>query len=101
MGHHSSDDNEGFGEMPPHARRALHGKMRELLGEFPDGKLNQHDEGAVAFLVGVEDGRVKLQFPKPIAWIGMTPDEAVGMAELLIRHARKAGSTKPLQLHIA
>ena len=92
MSHHSSDW--------PEEERALHERMRKLLGEFPDGKLNQKDEGAIAMVVGIENGRVMMKFPKPVAWIGFTADEAIGLAELLINRARQAGSTKPLAVTI-
>lgn len=89
MSHHSSEHDD-----------AMNAAMRRLFGEFPDGKLNQNDAGAIAMSVGVEAGRVVLRFPKPIAWIGMTGDEAMGLAQLLINHARSAGLTKPASISI-
>lgn len=91
MSHHSSNPEEDG---------RLHKAMQEMFGEFPDGKLNPDDAGQLPFLIGVENERVVIQYPKLIAWLGMTPDEAIGMAELLVKHARKCGSKKPLQLHI-
>lgn len=89
MSHHSSEPN-----------KELHDAMRKLFGEFPDGKLNPDDAGAVAMAVGVESGRVVLRFPKPIAWVGMTGDEAFELAQCLLRHARNAGVTAPLIIRI-
>lgn len=92
MSHHSSEDDE--------RQAAMRKAMETIFGEFPDGKLNKHDAGAIAMTVEQEDGRVKLVFPKPIAWVGFTADEAIGLAELLVKHARQCGSKRPLQLHI-
>lgn len=58
--------------------------------------LNAQDEGDLDFLVGVAKGKVVVSFPKPIKWIGMAPDQAVGLAQLLVRHALKAGHDKPV-----
>jgi hypothetical protein len=78
----------------------LHEAMRKLFGEFPDGKLNPDDSGAVAMSVGVESGRVVVRFPKAVAWIGMSGDEAFELAQVLLRHARNAGVTAPLVIRV-
>ena len=78
----------------------LHEAMRKLFGEYPEGRLNDEDSGAVAMAVGVESGRVVLRFPKPVAWIGMTGDEAFELAQVLLRHARNAGVTAPLIIRV-
>lgn len=88
MSHHGNDD--------PELQRAMHEAMKQVFGEFPDGKLNKDDAGGIAMAVGVEHGRVVLRFPKPVAWVGFTADEAIALAESLVQNARKAGSKKPL-----
>lgn len=93
MSHHGNDG-------PPEIQRALHQAMGKLLGEHPYGRLNKDDAGALAFSVGVESGRVVLRFPKPVAWMGMTGDEALELAQLLLRHAKHAGITSPLVIRI-
>jgi len=65
--------------------------MQQVFGEFPNGKLNTEDEGALACAVGRENGVVKLLFPKPVAWIGFTPEQAIDLAQDLIKHARQCG----------
>jgi hypothetical protein len=89
MSHHSSEPNSELSEA-----------MRRLFGEYPDGKLNPDDAGAVAMEIGVENSRVVIRFPKPIAWIGMTGDEAFELAQCLLRHARNAGVTAPLVIRV-
>lgn len=91
MSHHGSG---------PFDAKPMSEMMKRVFGEFPDGKLNQGDEGAVAMMVGSDAGRVVLQFPKPIAWIGLTPEEAIGLAELLVQRARKCGCNVPLTFNI-
>jgi len=89
MSHHGNNPNP-----------QLHEAMRNLFGEFPDGKLNEDDSGAVAMAVGVENNRVVLRFPKPIAWVGMTGDEAFELGQMLLKHARHAGVTAPLIIRV-
>lgn len=84
MSHHSSDWDDA-------AKKAMSETMQQVFGEFPNGRLNQQDEGAVACAVGHEKGVVKLLFPKPVAWIGFTPEQAIDLAQDLIKHARKCG----------
>lgn len=89
MSHHSSEPNGELNEA-----------MRKLFGEYPDGKLNPDDAGAVAMSVGVENHRVVIRFPKPVAWVGMTGDEAFELAQLLLHRARQAGVTAPLVIRV-
>jgi len=92
MSHHGSErpfDSKPMSEM-----------MKKLLGEFPDGKLTPHDEGATAVQVGQHGGRVVVEFPNPTKWIGFTPDQAVEIAATLIKHARAIGLTKPFTIEI-
>lgn len=79
---------------------AMRDAMKKLMGEYPNGRMNEDDAGAIAMAVGHEDGRVVMKFPKPVAWIGFSGDEAMALAQLLITHARKAGITAPAILRI-
>lgn len=89
MSHHSSDD-----------QNRMHEAMKQVFGEFPNGKLNEQDEGALALSVGGEKGIVKLMFPKPVAWIGFTPTQAVQLAGDLLKHARAQGLRAAVTLTI-
>lgn len=89
MSHHSSEMSE-----------QLSAAMRSLMGEYPDGRLNKDDAGAIAVAIGEEGGRVVMRFPKPVAWIGFTGDEAMEIAQTLMMHARKAGLTHPAVIRI-
>lgn len=88
MSHHGNDD--------PELNKALHHAMKQIFGEFPHGKLNDNDAGALAYAVFAENGVVVIKFPKLIQWIGLEPEQAIEMAEVLVKHARKCGCKKPL-----
>jgi len=45
--------------------------------------------------VGVESGKVVIHFAEPTAWFGMTGDQAMDLAAVLMKHARSVGLTKP------
>ena len=74
--------------------------MQKLLGEYPNGRLNSEDAGALAVAIGQENGAVTLRFPKPVAWIGFTPEQAIEIAETLVKHARQAGASRPLTFRV-
>lgn len=104
MSHHSSSPSP-FESPEERERRevqqqAMRELMRKVFGEHPAGKLNADDAGALAMSIGTESERVVIRFPKPVAWIGFTGDEAMEVANLLIKHARAVGLTKPATLSI-
>lgn len=80
--------------------RELHEQMKNLFGEFTNGRMNEHDQGAIAVGIAHENGRVVMRFPKNLNFIGFTADQAIDIAELLVDHARKCGSKKPLTVKI-
>jgi len=61
-------------------------------GKFPQGKLNDDDEGELRMAIAYDkvDGIVRLEFGKPVKWLGLPPPEAIQLAEKLLWHARKA-----------
>lgn len=59
--------------------------MRE--DQFPRGKLNDDDEGALAFAIGVRDKTVIIDFGKPVAWVGLDKASALRLADMIQRHA--------------
>jgi hypothetical protein len=102
MGSHGQD---GHGELPEEIRKKLIqmqqdgvegqglrrtlGEMQEVVsGEFPSGKLNPDDQGALMVAFGVDRGKVILAFPKPIDWVALEPEQARESAELLLERAR-------------
>lgn len=88
MAHHSDRPNSS--PIPDAIRQALKEPLIGATGEYPEGRLTPHDEGGIQFAVGVRDGKVCLDFGQPVAWLGMSPTDALQLAESLIKHARDA-----------
>jgi hypothetical protein len=66
-------------------------------GQFPEGKLNANDEGEIAIAIAAdpETGRVIIDFgPEPVAWIGFSPEQAVDLAQTLLKKASDASVGK-------
>ena len=57
-------------------------------GQFPEGKLAEHDEGELAFAVGAKGGKVVIEFGKEVASVGFTPQQAIQLAQSLLDKAR-------------
>lgn len=63
---------------------------RELgaLGTFSRGKISQDDEGDIRLAVTHDsDGVVRIDFGKPVAWIGMPKSQAAELAKIILKHA--------------
>lgn len=58
-------------------------------GNFPQGKLNDSDEGELRLGVAYDklDGIVRVEFGKPVAWLGLPPEQAIEFAKLLLKNA--------------
>ncbi len=58
--------------------------------EFPDGKVNDEDDGSITTGIGIENGRVMIIWPKPITWIAFDPDSADQFADRIKLRAQQA-----------
>lgn len=75
----------------------LEGKLKQAAkteglgptGRFPEGKLTAQDEGETKIGVTSVDGKVVMNFGKPMTWIGFTPELARQLADSLLRHANE------------
>lgn len=56
-------------------------------GAFPDGKLGEHDEGALQFGVASSGDLVHVNFGKPVSWFALPKNDAKALAALLMKHA--------------
>ena len=74
--------------IPPELAQA----QRSLDGTFPDGKLNEHDEGGLAIAVGHNpaSGQIVVRFAKSVAWFTMPPDTALAFAQRILQQAAMA-----------
>lgn len=80
--------------IPDDLRRQFATGISERLGptgRFPDGQLDPSDRGEIQFAIAGDDERalVHLNFGTPVAYVSMTPRQAVELAQDLIRQARQ------------
>ena len=104
MAHHGNGTNPAFMSDGMEKQAENLKKMQDQFKEemannmWPNGMMREDDEGVLPMAVGTEKGRVMIQFPEPTAWVGMTPEQAMNLAQSLISHARKAGLTKAISI---
>lgn len=58
-------------------------------GQHPLGQLDDSDEGELRLGVAFDEvmGVVRIEFGKPVAWLGLPKQEAIQLARMLLRHA--------------
>lgn len=58
-------------------------------GTFSQGRLNDDDQGDIKMAITYDpiDGVVKVDFGKPVAWLGLPPPQAMQLGKLLMKHA--------------
>lgn len=57
------------------------------MNQYPRGKLNADDEGALNIAIGERDNTVIINFGKKVAWIGMSRPEAIEFAKTIMKRA--------------
>ena len=82
-------------------KRYVEQQTGEAKREWSDGRINGSDDGDLAFMVGhTENELVMVDFGKPVEWVAMPPQQAIELAQLLIKHARAIAKTPlKIQLH--
>ena len=58
-------------------------------GRYPQGKLDESDEGELTLAVTRTGDVIRIDFGKSIEWIAMSPEDAAGFAQLLMQHAER------------
>jgi hypothetical protein len=65
--------------------------MKEFgpTGTFPDGKLDETDDGALKIGIAYDgqNNLIRIDFGKPIAWLAMDPAQAMQFAKTIIKRA--------------
>lgn len=56
-------------------------------GEFPEGKLNEDDEGALKLAISNDDNMVRIDFGTPTIWLALAPEDAKRLADVIVKHA--------------
>lgn len=106
MAHHGSDffdglKNEDFEKifsksMPAAQADRIEEKIKDnpmlgalgATGNFPDGKLTETDEGEIMVGITTVQDRIILNFGKPVKWIGFTKEQAIYLANTLIKQSK-------------
>lgn len=90
MSHHG-DDSRTIRESLNRQRSLTDGLG--ATGRYPQGRLCQDDEGEIRVAVAADLAarKVVIDFGKPVAWIGFTPDQAREVGELLIQKGKECG----------
>lgn len=60
--------------------------------QYPEGKLNEDDEGALELKISTEGGKVVVHFGKLVSWFALGPTQAAILAGLILKHADAAAS---------
>lgn len=103
MSHHGSDpfDSEHDGIRKLIAEmKASTSQFRGPVGDYPHGRLTPADEGSLQFAVGGKDGKVVIDFGSPVAWVGMTPQQAMDLASSIMRQARAVAAERGETVHV-
>lgn len=84
---HHGDDRKQISNV---LRRLVEQGKGTAKRAYPEGRMGAGDEGELAFAVGIDEkhGTVVLNFNKPVVWMGMGPEDAVKLAEMLIEKAK-------------
>jgi len=82
----------------PSALQAIDQQREEMdlgpSGEFPEGVINEHDEGAMQYAISTLNGKVLFNFGKPAAWFTMNSTQAREAAYMMIAHADSLDAKK-------
>jgi hypothetical protein len=94
--HHSEGHSQS--ELIKRFEKQLSGMQERTWGQ---GRISGDDDGELAFVVssGQQPNIVRIDFGKPVEWLGLPPQEAVQLAQLLIKHARSV-STEPIRVSL-
>ena len=60
-------------------------------GKYPQGKLNESDEGELRMRVEAnsDSGKVIIDFGTPVAWMALCPYDAEALSKALLRRAQE------------
>jgi hypothetical protein len=85
MNHHGSTG----AELPQPDREALNRLVDEIAGtakrEYPEGQISADDQGVTAFAIATDlrNQIIRIQFTKPMTWLGLGLVEARRLREIL------------------
>lgn len=96
MSHHSSSDPVMEQVFKNFVRRGDNTQedVDKLLnlgatGNFPEGKLTEHDEGEIQIALHEHKGKVIIDFGTPVKWVGLNPEQALDFGKAMVKQAKK------------
>jgi hypothetical protein len=65
-------------------------RLTGATGDHPQGKLNGDDEGGLRMAIAADqrNGIIRVDFGKPVAWLGLDKATALALADNLRKHAQ-------------
>lgn len=90
LNHHGESPNPDTESM----KRFLAQVEGRAKRNYPEGRIAAEDDGELAFAIAADRERklVILDFGKKVDWVGMPPEQAIQLAQLLINKAREVSS---------
>lgn len=58
-------------------------------GNFPEGKINDVDEGEVRMAIFAEDKNLIIHFGTPVLWLGLPKQKAIDLAENILKKVKE------------
>lgn len=58
-------------------------------GKHPEGKLTDNDEGEIRFGITIYKGKLIIDFGKQVHWIGLTKQQIIDLARLIMKRAEE------------
>jgi hypothetical protein len=55
--------------------------------KYPDGFIDEHDGGELRFSIELMDDKIIINFGTSVTWLGLTPREAIDLANILLKYA--------------
>lgn len=101
--HHSEGMSPEFRKLFEDQQEARKRLQEQIDGRarrtYSSGRIGATDDGDLAFAVGPHPDKelVCIDFGKPVEWVAMQPQQAIELAQSLIKQAR-AISTHPLKI---
>lgn len=77
--------HHGSREQSELIKRFQEQQSREYARKFPDGRINENDDGELTYAVAADPKRqlVLIQFAHPTDWVGLGPDDAQKLIDSL------------------
>lgn len=81
------DDQYDYDRALAEVRSLCAGKPLGGQGTYSDGKAGDDDEGDLRLQVAHSGDDVRIDFGKPVAWLGFPKAQAIQLAMLILKHA--------------